>query len=108
MDGLLDFGQGLFSGAKTGHDVGGGNPWVTGASALTMGALSYFGGASQRNMERKANKLAIAGMEQDLELGEFNLSGVRRADRDARERKKRQETFGRLLGEYFAKKQGVK
>lgn len=107
MEGLLDFGSGLFSGAKTGHDVGGGNPWVTGAGAVTLGALSYFGGASQRRMERKSNKLALAGMEQDLELGEMNLSASRRADKEERERKKRKETFGKLLGEYFARKRGV-
>jgi hypothetical protein len=96
------------SGAKTGHDLGGGNPWVTGGSALAMGTLSYFGGASQRRLEEKANKLSLVGMQQDLDLGEMEISKARRADKAEREAKKRKETFGRLLGEYFRRKQGVK
>ncbi len=104
MEDLLDFGQGFFSGGEAAHKMSGGNTIATGAGALGMGVLSYFGGASQRKLERKANKMTLAGMEQDLELGEMNLSATRRANSEAAEAKKRKETFGRLLGEYFAKK----
>jgi hypothetical protein len=108
MDGLLDFGEGFFSGGTAGAKMSGGNPYVTGAAAAGMGLISYFGGAPQRRLEKKANKLSLQGMEQDLELGQFNLSAARRADKEERERQKRKETFGRLLGEYFQRKQGVK
>lgn len=108
MEGLLDFGTGAMQGAATGGKLSGNNPWAIGAGGLALGALSYFGGASQRRMEKKANALSMRGMEQDLELGEFNLSAARRADKEERERKARQQTFGKLLGQYFARKQGVK
>ena len=108
MDGLLDFGQGFFSGGLAGAKMSGGNPLATSLSALGMGAVSYFGGAKQRRLEGKVNRLQLQGMQQDLDLGEFNLAAARRQDRDEREAKKRKETFGRLLGEYFARKQGVK
>jgi hypothetical protein len=106
MESLLDFGEGFFSGASTGAKISGGNPLVTGASALGLGALSYVGGAPQRRLEGKANRLTLAGMEQDLELGEMNISKARRAEQAEREAKRRKETFGRLLGEYFKRKKG--
>jgi hypothetical protein len=106
MESLLDFGEGFFSGGTMGAKMSGGNPLVTGASALGMGALSYFGGAPQRRLEKKANSLTLAGMEQDLELGEMSVSKARRAEQAEREAKRRKETFGRLLGQYFQRKKG--
>jgi hypothetical protein len=108
MEELIDFGQGFFSGGMAGAKMSGGNPLVTGASALGLGTISYFGGESQRRLEKKNNALQVRGMQQDLELGEMNLSAARRADKEERERKARQATFGKLLGQYFARKQGVK
>ena len=85
MEGLLDFGSGAMEGGLAGAKASGGNPWVAAGGALGLGALSYFGGAPQRRMERKANAYSLKGMEQDLELGEFSLAAARRADKDARD-----------------------
>lgn len=101
MEGLLDFGSGAMEGGLAGAKMSGGNPFVTGASALGLGALSYFGGAPQRRMEKRANAMSLRGMEQDLELGELNIAATRRADRAEREAKKKKEMFGKLLGQYF-------
>jgi hypothetical protein len=106
MEGLLDFGAGAMEGGIAGAKVSGGNPFVTAGGALGLGALSYFGGAPQRRTERKANALSLRGMEQDLELGEMTISKARRQDKAERDAKKRKETFGRLLGEYFKRKRG--
>ena len=104
MEGLLDFGEGFISGGTAGAKMSGGNPYATGAAALGMGALSYFGGASNRRLEKQVNEKSLRQMDQDLELGEFSLGQARRADKDAREKKKRQETFGKLLAQYFQRK----
>jgi hypothetical protein len=106
VEGLLDFGGGALEGGIGAAKMSGGNPFVTAAGALGLGAISYFGGAPQRRLERKANKLSLKGMEQDLELGEFNLAAARRADKAEREAKKRKEMFGRLMGQYFQRKAG--
>lgn len=106
MDGLMDFGTGAFQGGVAGAKMSGGNPYATAAGALGMGALSFFGGAPQRRLEARNNALAFEGMEQDLELGEFKLGEARRQKAADLEARKRKETFGRLLSQYFARKQG--
>lgn len=107
MEGLMDFGSGAFQGGVAGAKASGGNPYATAAGALGLGALSYFGGAPQRRLEKKANALSIKGMEQDLEMGEFNLGESRRKKSYEVEQKRRQEDFGRLLKQYFQRKQGA-
>ena len=61
-EGLMDFGTVGLKGGEAGYKASGGNPWVAGGSALALGALSYFGGASQRNLEKKSNALSDSGM----------------------------------------------
>lgn len=107
MEGLIDFGEGLFSGGTAGYKMSGGNPAVTAASALGMGAMSYFGGARQRRTEAKNNRLALAGMEQDLELGEMDIAAARRKDKAERDRQARMKLVGQMLGEYFQRKRGA-
>jgi hypothetical protein len=100
-EGLMDFGTGAMAGGTAGAKASGGNPYAAGAGALALGALSYFGGASQRKLEKKNNKLALAGMEQDLELGELNISETKRQRALDMEARKKKETFGKLLAQYF-------
>ncbi|HLP29760.1 MAG TPA: hypothetical protein VK465_08705 [Fibrobacteria bacterium] len=107
-EGLMDFGGGAFAGGLAGAKASGGNPYAIAGGAIAMGAMSYFGGAPQRRLEKKVNKLQVRGMEQDLELGDFQLSEGRRQRARDLEAQARKETFGRLLGEYFARKRGVK
>jgi hypothetical protein len=106
-EGLMDFGTGGLKGGEAGYKASGGNPWVAGGSALALGALSYFGGASQRNLEKKSNALSLRGMEQDLELGDLNLSEVRRKKAMDLEAQKKKQMFGEMLAQYFQKQGAV-
>lgn len=106
-EGLMDFGTGAFNGGMAGAKASGGNPWVTGGSALALGALSYFGGAPQRRTEKKANALSLKSMEQDLQLGSLNISEARRQRVKNIETDRRKEMFGQMLAEYFQKKGAV-
>jgi hypothetical protein len=107
MEGLVDFGEGAMAGGYAGAKVSGGNPYVTAAGAVGLGTLSFFGGAPGRRLEKKANKLSLASMEQDLELGELNISEGRRKRAAEMNAAKRKEDFGRLLAQYFQSKRGV-
>lgn len=107
MDGLMDFGEGFLSGGMAGAKMSGGNPVATGLGAVGMGALSYFGGASNRRLEKKVNQKSMLQMDQDLELGEFKLSEARMERQRQAEEKKKKETFGKLLAQYFQRKRGA-
>jgi hypothetical protein len=100
-EGLMDFGTGAFQGGAAAGKASGGNPYAIAGGALALGSLSYFGGAPGRRLEKKANKLSIKGMEQDLELGELSISEARRKKSIEMDAQKRKETFGRLLTQYF-------
>jgi hypothetical protein len=105
-EGLLDFGSGLFQGGMAGAKASGGNPYAATGGALALGALSYFGGQSQRNLEKKANDLSLRSMEQDLELGDLNISETKRKKAMDLEAQKKKQMFGEMLAQYF-QKQGV-
>lgn len=100
-DGLMDFGTGAFSGASTGAKLSGGNPYAIAAGAAIGGGLSYFGGASQRRLEAKANN-------QTLELGGLEVVDARRKSALEDQQRRRQEMFGKLLAQYFQNKRGAK
>lgn len=93
-EGLLDFGTGAMSGGSAAAKMSGGNPYVTAAGALGMGALSFFGGGSQRRMERRLNN-------QQLELGELEIATIKRNQRLEEERRRRKELFGQLFSAYI-------
>jgi hypothetical protein len=105
-EGLIDFSTGAFNGGVAGAKVSGGNPWVAGGSALALGALSYFGGTSQRSLEKESNALSLKLGEQDLQLGSLNISEARRKRVKNIESDRRKEAFGEMLAQYF-QKQGV-
>lgn len=106
-EGLLDFGGGALSGGSAAAKASGGNPLATVGGALAMGAISYFGGAPQRRLEQKSNKLALRGMEQDLELGELNISEGRRKRAMDLEKQRKNQMFGQMLAQYFQKQGAV-
>jgi phage tail tape-measure protein len=104
-DGLSDFGQGAFAGAGTGATIGSAaGPYGTaigaGVGAIAGGTLSYFGGKSQRSLERKANS-------QSLTLGNLEITEARKKAALEADRRRRQELFGQMLAQYF-QKQGAK
>ena len=103
---LLDFGQGAMSGATAGATASGGNPYVAAGGAVLGGAISLFGGASERRLESRMNKMSLRSMGQNLEMGDMNLREARRADKYAREMEKKKKMFGEMLGQYFAKQRG--
>lgn len=106
-EGLMDFGTGAFQGGTAGAKASGGNPYATAGGALALGALSYFGGSSQRKLEKKSNSLALKGMEQDLELGDLTLSETRRKRAMDLEAQKKKQMFGEMLAQYFQKQGAV-
>jgi hypothetical protein len=87
-----------------GAQVSGGNPYAIAGGALAMGTVSYFGGASQRKLEKKANDLSLQSMEQDLTLGDLNISETRRNRAKSLDADKKKQMFGQMLAEYFQKK----
>lgn len=102
MSGLLDFGTGALTGADTGYKVSGGNPLVTGAAAAGMGLISLFGGASDRRMEREANRLGLTQGRQTIRLNDMAIRQAAREDKMAREKEKKRQMFGQMLGQWFA------
>lgn len=105
-DGLMDFASGALTGGTAGAKASGGNPWVAGGSALALGALSYFGGASQRSLEDKNNRLALEGMQQDNTLGKLSIIEARRQTKANKEKDQRKELFSQMLAQYFQKQGG--
>lgn len=104
-DGLMDFATGALSGASTGAKVAGTPGAIIGG--LGLGALSYFGGAGQRRMEDKNNRLSLEGMEQDNTLGKLSIIDARRKVKASQEQEKRKELFSTMLAQYF-QRQGNK
>lgn len=94
MKELLDFGGGALSGAELGAKVSGGNPWVTGGSALGMGLISLFGNQDQNQMENTYNN-------QQLELGKFDLADRKREERLQRQKDRKMKMFSSAFSQYL-------
>jgi hypothetical protein len=104
MSGLLDFGTGVLAGSESGYKTSGGNPYVTAGMGLFGGAVSLFGGAEQRGLEREINQLSMAQGKQQLRLNEFSLAQARREERKMRQAEERRKQFGTMLSAYFQSK----
>ena len=58
--GLMDFGEGAFSGGLAGAQMGGENPYAIVGGDLLGGNRSFFGGKDERDLQNRMNKLAFA------------------------------------------------
>lgn len=95
---LMDFGQGAASGATAGSYFG---PWGAAIGGVAGGAISLFGGAEQRGLERKNNQMYFQQQAQGMQLNRLQLSQAMRENRAAKESERKKKVFNQMLGQWF-------